>query len=285
MSVLEGKQNRRLRVSDSLKMTKSRQMVGRCPDWYSSIRTADPLICTIAVNDFCDLLFCVRKICRLVWPLENIKRGERISVPDKSATLAQLKGHTLMEENLMRVFVLAAMLLASSSLYPSFAQEEGKAPVEAPQTGVPAPTDQKSQQQQDQRTGRDQTRGDDREMGRDCMIGREGMMRRGDGDRMGGDGMTGHDRMMGRDGMMRRGDGDCMGGDDREMGPNWRMHRDGGPGRDRDMDRERYSDRGDRDGDYTNRNNRGYSDGDRPRHRVKICVEYENGDEYCRYKE
>src|ERR1700730_6508036 len=168
-----------------------------------------------------------------------------------------------MEENLMRVFVLAAMLLASSSLYPSFAQEEGKAPVEAPQTGVPAPTDQKSQQQQqqDQRTGRDQTRSDDREMGRDCMIGREGMMRRGDGDR--------------------------MGHDDREMGRDWRMHRDREAGRDRDKDRERYGERGDRDWDRAgrDRDNRGYYDQDRPRRRVKICVEYENGDEYCRYRE
>lgn len=31
--------------------------------------------------------------------------------------------------------------------------------------------------------------------------------------------------------------------------------------------------------------NRGYSDGDRPRHRVKVCFEYDNGDEYRRYKE
>jgi hypothetical protein len=29
----------------------------------------------------------------------------------------------------------------------------------------------------------------------------------------------------------------------------------------------------------------GYIDEDRPRHRVKVCVEYANGDEYCRYKE
>src|ERR1700730_4949752 len=172
-----------------------------------------------------------------------------------------------MEENLMRVFVLAAMLLASSSLYPSFAQEEGKAPVGAPQTGVPAQTDQKSQQQVDQRTSRDQPRGDDREMGR------EWMMRHGDGDRMG------------RDGMMGRGDDDRMGGDDREMGPDRRMHRDREPGRDRDMDRGRCRARRDRDGDYAHRNNKGYSDEDRPRRRVKVCVEYENGDEYCRYKE
>jgi hypothetical protein len=85
--------------------------------------------------------------------------------------------------------------------------------------------------------------------------------------------------------MMGRGDDDRMGGDDREMGPDRRMHRDREPGRDRDVDRGRYSERRDRDGDYADRNNKGYSDEDRRRRRVKVCVEYENGDEYCRYKE
>jgi hypothetical protein len=137
----------------------------------------------------------------------------------------------------MRVFVLATMLLASSSLYPSFAQEEGKAPVAAPQTGVPTQTDQKSQQQQDQRTGRDQPKADDREVGRDVR--------------------------------MHRGDGD-----DRDMGRDWRMHRDREMGGDRDMDRGRYRERGDRDWDRADRDrdNRGYFDEDRPRHRVKVCV-------------
>ena len=32
------------------------------------------------------------------------------------------------------------------------------------------------------------------------------------------------------------------------------------------------------------RDDRDYDDEDRPRRRVKICIEYENGDEYCRYK-
>ena len=38
-------------------------------------------------------------------------------------------------------------------------------------------------------------------------------------------------------------------------------------------------DRADRDG-Y----GRGYYDEDRPRRRVKVCIEYENGDEYCHYR-
>jgi hypothetical protein len=94
----------------------------------------------------------------------------------------------------MRVVVLATVLLASSSLYPSFAQEQGKAPPVAPPQTVPTQPDQNSQQQRDQRTDRDQPRGDDREMGRDLR--------------------------------MRRGDGERMGREDREMGPDRRMHRD-----------------------------------------------------------
>jgi hypothetical protein len=163
----------------------------------------------------------------------------------------------------MRVVVIATILLASSSLCPSLAQEQGKPPVTAPQT-VPAQPDQNSQQQRDQRTDRDQPRGDDREMGRDWR--------------------------------MRRGDDDRQGREDREMGPDRRMHRDRDDDRDRDKDPGRYRDRG-RYSDRSDRDNRGWDradrcrdyrgcyDEDRPRRRVKVCVEYENGDEYCRYKE
>ena len=154
----------------------------------------------------------------------------------------------------MRIFVLATILLASSSLSPSFAQQEGKAPVAAPQAGASAQPDQ-NQQPRDQRTDRDQPKADAPEMG--------------------------------RGGMMRRGDDERMGRDCREMGPHWRMHRDREAGGDRDMDRRRYSERGDRDWERSdgNRVGRGSFDEDRPRRRVKICVEYENGDEYCRYRE
>jgi hypothetical protein len=86
---------------------------------------------------------------------------------------------------------------------------------------------------------------------------------------------------MGRGGMMRHGDGDRMGHDDHEMGQDWRMHRGGDMGRDREPERgDRDWDRADRD-----RDNRGYVDADRPRRRVKVCVEYDNGDEYCRYRQ
>ena len=48
---------------------------------------------------------------------------------------------------------------------------------------------------------------------------------------------------------------------------------------DRDDRDNRGWDRPDRDSDY-----RSYDD-DRPRRRVKVCVEYDNGDEYCRYRQ
>jgi hypothetical protein len=157
----------------------------------------------------------------------------------------------------MRILVLATVLLASSSLYPSIAQDEGKAPAAAPQT-APA-QNQNAPAQQDQRTGSDQ-KTDNREVGRDWR------MRPSEGERMSRDDREGRDDRMGRD--------------DREMGHDWRMHRD------RDMGRERYGERGDRDWDRADRDldNRGYYDQDRPRRRVKVCVEYENGDEYCHYR-
>lgn len=151
----------------------------------------------------------------------------------------------------MRGFVLATMLLVSSSLC-SIAQEQGKAPAATPQVGIPAQTDQNSQPQRDQRTGRDQPKTED------CP-----------------------------DSKMRRGDGDRMSRDEREMSQDSRMHRDRETGRDREPDRGRYSDRGDRDWDRADRDrdNGGYVDADRPRRRVKVCFEYDNGDEYCRYRQ
>ena len=156
----------------------------------------------------------------------------------------------------MRVVVIAAIWLASSSLCPLLAEEQGKPPVTAPQT-VPAQPDQSSQQQREQPSERDQPRADDREMERDWR--------------------------------MRRGGDDRHGRDDREMSPDWRMHRDRDADRDRDKDRGRYGERRDRDDRGWDRPDRGRDywgyDEDRPRRRVKVCVEYENGDEYCRYRQ
>ena len=157
----------------------------------------------------------------------------------------------------MRALVLASVLMVSSSLS-SFAQGEGKPPVSPPQS-VPAqsaPADQNAQQPRDQRTDRSQSRGDEREMGRDWRMG--------------------------------RGDGDRMGRDDRDVGPEMRRG-DRNEYRDRDKDRGRYGDRDDRDNQgwdraERDRDYRSYDD-DRARRRVKVCVEYENGDEYCRYRQ
>ena len=152
----------------------------------------------------------------------------------------------------MRVFILATILLASSSLSPSFAQQDENAPVAAPQAGAPAQPDQNLPR--DQRTDRNQPKADD--------------------------------HAMGRGGMMHRGESDRMGCDCREMGSDHRMLREREMGRGRDMDRGRYGEREDRDGDHADRDrdNSGYFDEDRPRRRVKICIEYENGDEYCHYR-
>jgi hypothetical protein len=155
----------------------------------------------------------------------------------------------------MRVLVLATtMLLASSSLYAAFAQEQGKNALDAAPQTVPAQTNQNAPAQQDQRTGSDQPKADNREVGRDWRT---------------------HPSEMGR--MMDR-MGRGMDWDHRKVGRDWQMRRDDDEG---DRDRGyRGSDRGDRDG-Y----GKGYHDEDRPRRRVKVCFEYENGDEYCRYRE
>lgn len=195
----------------------------------------------------------------------------------------------------MRALVLATLLLASSS-FASFAQDEGKPPISQPQSAPaqPAPSNLNAPRPPDQRSDRGQSRGDDREMGPDWR------MRRGDGDRTGRDDReVGHDMRGGnrdeyrdrdkdrgrygdRD---RRGDGDRMGRDDRDVGQDMRRG-DRDEYRDRDKDHGRYGDRDNRDWDRADRD-RNYrtQDDDRPRRRVKVCVEYDNGDEYCRYRQ
>ena len=155
----------------------------------------------------------------------------------------------------MRILVLAALLLASTSLSPVFAEEPGKGQLAAPQM-APAPPDI-SPQPRDQRSENDRPRGDGRDVN--------------------------------RDGRMRRGDGGMM-GRDREMSPERRMHRDREDYRDGDKDVGRYgrwddnraspgSDRADRPRAYADEDEE-----DQPRRRLKVCIEYDNGDEYCHYK-
>jgi hypothetical protein len=148
----------------------------------------------------------------------------------------------------MRVFAVATMLLLSSSLVPSFAQDEGKAPTPSQPQTVPVQPERSPQQS-------DQSREEDRRRSEDRQIGSDWRARPGDSDSMGHMGQKDMSRMM------------------EKMG--------------RDMDRDHRTmrmrpedDRADRDG-Y----GRGNYDEDRPRlRRVKVCFEYENGDEYCRYR-
>jgi hypothetical protein len=151
----------------------------------------------------------------------------------------------------MRIFAVATILFLSSSAVPLFAQDEGKSPaLSQPQTTPVQPerTPQQSEQSHDQ----DRQRTDDTRVGRDWKTQQRGSENMG---RMGQ-----NDMGQMRDKMDRDRDWDH-----RTVDRNWQMHHD--------------DDRADRDG-Y----GRGYYDEDLPRRRVKICVEYENGDEYCHYR-
>jgi hypothetical protein len=87
----------------------------------------------------------------------------------------------------MRALVFAAVLLGSSSLYPSYAQDEGKtAPVAAPQT-APAQDKENTAPQQDQRTQTGQPKADNRDVGRDWRIHPSDGDRRDRDDRIGRD--------------------------------------------------------------------------------------------------
>jgi hypothetical protein len=151
----------------------------------------------------------------------------------------------------MRVIAVATMLLLSSSLVPSFAQDEAKSPgTSQPQT-VPVQPERTPQQSE-------QSREQDRQRAEDTRVGRDWRAQHRDGDNMGHMGQNEMGQM--RDKMRRD-----MDGDHRAVGRNRQMRPD--------------DDRADRGG-Y----GRGYYDEDRPRRRVKVCVEYEDGDEYCHYR-
>jgi len=140
----------------------------------------------------------------------------------------------------MRVFAVATILLLSSSLVPSFAQNEGRPPTSSQPQTVPVQPE-RTPQQSEQSREQDRQRSDDTRLGPDWRVQR-------DGDRMGRMDREDMGRMM--DNMRRD-----MDSDHRTVGRGWRMRPD---------DR--------------------YPDEDRLRRRVKVCFEYENGDEYCRYR-
>ena len=152
----------------------------------------------------------------------------------------------------MRVFAVATILLLSSSLVPSFAQDQGKSASPSQPEAVPVQPERSPQQSQ-------QSREEERGRAEERQIGPGWRARPSDSDRMGRMGQNDDMRRM-----MDRMDRD-MDSDRRTVGRSWRMRPD-----DDRADRDRYG--------------RGSYDEDRPRHRVKVCLEYENGDEYCRYR-
>lgn len=117
----------------------------------------------------------------------------------------------------MRVLMLTTVLLASSALCPSFAQDQGS---------------QSAPAKQDPQTSTDQHKGDNREVGRDWK------MKPREDDRRMGMGRRGHDEGMGRmTDRMGRGMGrDRMDSDDRDGGRDSRMRSRG------DEEADRYRD-------------------------------------------
>ena len=147
----------------------------------------------------------------------------------------------------MQIIALATILIISSTLVPSFAEEQSNPP------GLPQAAPVRPEQSPQQS---DQMRQKDRDRAEDVQVGRDWRAQRRD-DR--GDRYTGRER-------------DDR--DDRTVGRNWRLDRENDRDWDRrDVHRDRDFGHGDRDVDEP-----------RGRRRVKLCVEYENGDEYCRYR-
>jgi hypothetical protein len=146
----------------------------------------------------------------------------------------------------MRSFAAATALLLFSSLVPSFAQNEANSPaVSQPRTSPVQP--ERTPQQSEQSRDRDRQRAED------MRVDRNWRAYPSDNDR----GPMPQGRMS-----ERMGDPDS---DHRTVGRDWRARPD--------------DDRTDRGG-YGRDN---YDDA-RPQRRVKVCFEYENGDEYCHYR-
>jgi hypothetical protein len=147
----------------------------------------------------------------------------------------------------MRVSTAATVLLLSSCLVSAaaMADQADTAPGAGQSQAVPVQPERTPQQS-------DRARERDRQSGDETRVNRDWTAQQRDDDRMGMDRMRQH--RMGR--MM---DQDM---DHRTTGRNSRMQRD----------------------DDTDRRSRSF-DEDRPYRRIKICYEYDNGDEFCRYKD
>lgn len=147
----------------------------------------------------------------------------------------------------MRVSAIATLMFLSSGFVSgfAFAQQPEAAPGSNEVQTTPIQPERTPQQSE-------QAREQDRKRAEDTRIRRDWRTQQRDEDRMDMDRMR--QRHMGR--IMED-------TDHRTTGGNSRMQRD-----DEDMDRRGR-----------------YRDEDRPRRRVKICFEYENGDEFCRYRD
>lgn len=138
------------------------------------------------------------------------------------------------------------MLFLSSSLTPSFAQDASS--TQAPSQPEPV------QVQPDRSPQSDEARESDRKSSESVKVGRDWRAQQRDRD-------DDNPRNTGQSDTARTRNG-------------------------RDMDRDHRTARVRPDDDRADRDGRGrsYFNEDRPSRRVKICFEYENGDEYCRYR-
>jgi len=171
---------------------------------------------------------------------------------------------------------IATILLVVSSFVPLAASAQQTSPdvtQNSPQARPEAMPQQPDQVQvqkapvQPERTPQqsDQARDRDRQSAEDTRINRDWTVRQSSEDRMDMDRMRQMRRQMGR--MMDQDE------DHRTTGRNWRRDND-------DMDRgAEYGRRS--EGRYEG----SYSREIRPYARIKTCIEYENGDEFCRYRD
>src|SRR3954452_7026461 len=156
------------------------------------------------------------------------------------------------EKTIMRTVVFAAILLGSSSLQPLLAQDQPNTSQSSQPQTVPVQPEHPPQQS-------DRYREQDRARADDVRVGRDWRAEERDHDRQ---------QRMGRNDEGRASDrmGRDMDRDRSTVGRNWRMRSE--------------DERADREGQ-----DRGYYNEDRARRRVKICYEYQDGDEYCRYRD
>jgi hypothetical protein len=185
----------------------------------------------------------------------------------------------------MRVLAAATIFLLSSSVVPTLAQEQEKVPAQSQAEAAPAPTQPQAVPVQPERTPEqsDEARkkGQERE---DLQVGRDWRIQLRDGDKTGRMGKNDMGRMMeGMEPMSQNEMARMM--DNMRMCHRMMEHWGYGMHRDRD-DMDRDEGRGDRSSDQADRNRygRSYEEG-RSSRRVKICIEDENGGEYCRYRD